>query len=88
VLLNSQTWIGQALEKPENTRQYGCVAAQMAAQIGPMDCTRQIQGECCGSGEWHPRLAARAVATVGLDLMPDMLQAARPLRWGSSRDYN
>jgi ubiquinone/menaquinone biosynthesis C-methylase UbiE len=31
----------------------------------------------CGSGEWHPRLAARGVVTVGLDLMPGMIQAAR-----------
>jgi ubiquinone/menaquinone biosynthesis C-methylase UbiE len=31
----------------------------------------------CGSGEWHARLAARGVVTVGLDLMPGMLQAAR-----------
>jgi ubiquinone/menaquinone biosynthesis C-methylase UbiE len=31
----------------------------------------------CGSGEWHARLAAGRVVTVGLDLMPGMLQAAR-----------
>ena len=31
----------------------------------------------CGSGKWQARLAARGVVTVGLDLMPGMLQAAR-----------
>ncbi len=31
----------------------------------------------CGSGEWHAALATRGVVTVGLDLMPGMLDAAR-----------
>src|SRR5207245_9812674 len=31
----------------------------------------------CGSGKWQARLAARGVVTVGLDLMPGMVQAAR-----------
>lgn len=33
----------------------------------------------CGSGEWHAALATRAVITVGVDLMPGMLEAARQI---------